>query len=112
MTAPLPLITPGCPARTALDMLGGKWRLLLLHLLAPAPLRYSELRQQLPDISEKVLTQELRNLLDADLLTRAADTGTYALIERGRLGLPVLAALQAFGLAYVGKAVTAAGVLA
>jgi len=100
------LFTPGCPVRTALDMLGGKWRLLLLKVLSAGPLRYGELRQQLPGISEKVLAQELRLLADSDLVERCnygevPPRVDYRLTARGQLSLPVLQALQEFGLAYV-----------
>jgi DNA-binding HxlR family transcriptional regulator len=86
-------------------MLGGKWRLLLLRGLAGGPRRYGQLRQQLPDISEKVLAQELKNLADAGLLTRrnygeVPPRVDYALTARGKLALPVLEALLHFGLAY------------
>jgi DNA-binding HxlR family transcriptional regulator len=99
-------LTPGCPVRTALEMLGGKWRLLILRSLASGPLRYGQLRQQLPELSEKMLAQELKNLVDADLLVRrnygeVPPRVDYALAPRGELALPVLEALLNFGLAYV-----------
>ena len=98
-------ITPGCPIRTALEMLGGKWRLLVLHQLAAGPLRFGELRRQLPDISEKVLVQELKHLATADLLIRTSHGEVpprveYHLTTLGQQALPLLAATAAFGHAY------------
>ncbi|MCC3159599.1 helix-turn-helix transcriptional regulator [Hymenobacter sp. 15J16-1T3B] len=91
--------------RTAIELLGGKWRLLILQQVASGARRYSQLRQVLPDISEKVLAQELKNLVDADLLRRQEQGPgparvEYELTEAGRQALPVLAALLTFGLGY------------
>jgi DNA-binding HxlR family transcriptional regulator len=63
-------ITARCPIRTTLELVGGKWKLLILFQLANKPLRPSELKRQIPDISEKMLIQELKNLMDAKLVER------------------------------------------
>lgn len=98
-------ITPTCPVRTTLEMLGGKWSLLILHQLAEGPLRFGELRRLLPDISEKVLVQELKQLALADLLVRTNHGEVpprveYCLTFLGRQAQPVLAATAAFGQLY------------
>lgn len=98
-------LTPSCPIRTTLEMLGGKWRLLVLHQLAAGPLRFGELRRQLPDISEKVLVQELKHLATSNLLVRTSHGEVpprveYHLTALGREALPLLAATAAFGSAY------------
>ena len=105
MSVPSDRPTPGCPIRTTFEMLGGKWRLLLLHQLAGGPLRYGELRRRLPDISEKVLAQELRHLATAELLRRTNHGEVpprveYCLTPLGRQALPLLAATTDFGHAY------------
>ena len=55
---------PDCPVRNILSRVSDKWSLLVMHelLIHPAPLRFSELRKAIPDISQKVLTTTLRNL--------------------------------------------------
>lgn len=98
-------ITPTCPIRTTLEMLGGKWSLLILHHLSAGPRRFGEVRRQLPDISEKVLIQELKQLAMADLLVRTSygevpPRVEYHLTALGRLALPVLAATATFGQLY------------
>ncbi len=104
--AVLPLsITPACPIRTTLDMLGGKWSLLILHQLAGGARRFGELTRLVPDISEKVLVQELRKLANADLLVRTNHGEVpprvdYCLTPLGHHALPVLAATAQFGLTY------------
>lgn len=106
MSLPLPdRITAGCPVRTTLEMLGGKWSLLVLHQLAEGACRFGELRQWMPDISEKVLVQELKRLLLAGLIktTPAADAparAAYYLTGLGREGLLVLDAVTQFGFVY------------
>ncbi|MGA5565743.1 winged helix-turn-helix transcriptional regulator [Streptomyces platensis] len=51
-----------CGLDAAVDVIGGKWKVLLLWALAQRPQRFGELRRELPKISEKVLTQQLREL--------------------------------------------------
>jgi DNA-binding HxlR family transcriptional regulator len=99
-------ITPRCPIRTTLELLGGKWRLLIVHQLAAGPLRFGELKRLLPDISEKMLVQEVRLLTDAALLSRrnygeVPPRVEYALTAAGREALTVVAAAAAFGQSYL-----------
>jgi DNA-binding HxlR family transcriptional regulator len=63
-------VTARCPIRTTLELVGGKWKLLILFQLAGRQLRLSELKRQIPDISEKMLIQELKNLIDSRLVER------------------------------------------
>lgn len=51
-----------CPVRTVIDHIGGKWSSLLLLALAERPYRFGELRRLVPDISQRMLTQTLRDL--------------------------------------------------
>ncbi|MGN1375952.1 MAG: winged helix-turn-helix transcriptional regulator [Prevotella sp.] len=55
---------PDCPVRNILSRIGDKWSLLVMHTLLShkSPLRFSELRRSIPDISQKVLTTTLRDL--------------------------------------------------
>ena len=55
---------PDCPVRNILSRVGDKWSLLLMHHIMhhPEPMRFSDLRKSIPDISQKVLTSTLRNL--------------------------------------------------
>ncbi|MEV6214929.1 helix-turn-helix domain-containing protein [Nocardia sp. NPDC051833] len=59
-----------CPARQLLDRIGDKWVSLAINALADGPLRYSEINQRLAGVSQKMLTQTLRNLERDGLLTR------------------------------------------
>ena len=51
-----------CPVRDVLQQIGGKWSTLLLEALAKQPYRFGELRRMIPDISQRMLTQTLRDL--------------------------------------------------
>jgi DNA-binding HxlR family transcriptional regulator len=93
----------GCPVELAVDVLGGRWRTVLLARLKEGVHRYGELRRLVPGISEKMLTQRLREL-EADGLITRRDLGTvpphveYDLTDAGRSLIPVLQALHDWGL--------------
>lgn len=78
-----------CPIRDVLDQLGDKWSMLLVVLLAAKPQRFSELRRRLPDISQRMLTETLRELTRNGLATRTVfptrpPSVEYALTVAGR----------------------------
>lgn len=60
-----------CPVRTVIDHIGGKWSSLLLLALAEQPYRFGELRRLVPDISQRMLTQTLRDLQRDGYVDRA-----------------------------------------
>lgn len=90
---------PRCPIRTTLDVVGGKWALLIIQQLRAGPKRFGEITHAIPEISEKMLTQELRHLQQQQLVARA-DEGHYQLTAAGELALPLIAAMAEFGRAY------------
>jgi DNA-binding HxlR family transcriptional regulator len=92
----------GCPVELSLDLLGGKWKSVILARLKDRPLSYGELRQLIPDLSDKVLTERLKGLEEQGLVGRDQPGGQpprlrYALTERGQSLKPVLEALYAWG---------------
>lgn len=64
------LSTHACPVRDVVDHLGDKWSTLLLIALANGPLRFGALRRTVPDISQRMLTQTLRDLQRDGLIGR------------------------------------------
>ena len=99
-------ITPRCPIRTTLELLGGKWRLLIIYQLGEQTARFSELKRSLPDISEKMLVQELKNLADDDLVIRRSygevpPRVDYRLTAQGKKVLPLINHLRVFGQEYI-----------
>ncbi|WP_245665697.1 winged helix-turn-helix transcriptional regulator [Nocardia sienata] len=89
-----------CQVELAMDTIGGKWAVVILGYLKERPRRYGELRRLVPQITEKMLTQRLRELEAARLIERtvhdaAVRTVTYRLIDPGLQ--PVLQALYDWG---------------
>lgn len=92
--------TYGCPVELSLDLLGGKWKSIILARLKDRPMRYGELRRSVPALSDKVLTRRLRELVDGGLLLAASgeEDMRYRLSERGETLRPVLQSLYDWGL--------------
>ena len=65
-------LNPLCPARLVLDRIGDKWAMLIVNRLAEGPLRFNALRKQIGGISQKMLSQTLKNLERDGLITRTA----------------------------------------
>jgi DNA-binding HxlR family transcriptional regulator len=98
-------VTARCPIRTTLELVGGKWKLLILFQLAQKPLRLSELKRMIPDASEKMLIQELKHLLRSRLIERrnygeVPPRVEYALAAIGQEVMPLLASMRTFAQAY------------
>lgn len=100
---------PECPVATAVSLIGGKWKLLILRNLKERPWRFNELQRDLDGISQKVLTDSLRQMIEDGLAYRH-DYHTqplrveYGLTELGTQMLPIVDALADFGNYY--KSVT------
>lgn len=84
-----------CPVELSLEVLGGKWRVVILAHIKQGELRYAELRRRIPRMSEKMLTQRLRELAAIGLISKRG--GAYNLTERGERARKALTALHAFG---------------
>lgn len=96
---------PACPVATAVSLIGGKWKLLILRNLRLRPWRFNELQRDLEGISQKVLTDSLRQMMDDGLAYRRdyqemPPRVEYGLTELGREMLPILDALAEFGSYY------------
>lgn len=89
----------GCVVEFALDVLGGKWKTIILVFLMEESLRYGQLRKLLPQLSDKVLTQRLAELEAAGLIkrSRSRTAATYSLSERGESLRSVMALLCDWG---------------
>jgi DNA-binding HxlR family transcriptional regulator len=82
-----------CPALTAaFELLGKRWTALILDVLAARPARFCEIHRAIPGLSDRLLTERLRELAAADLVTRtdATHTSAYELTEKGVRLLPGL----------------------
>ncbi|MFU0842407.1 MAG: HTH hxlR-type domain-containing protein [Burkholderia sp.] len=93
---------PACPVELTLSVIGGKWNVLILRDLLPGTKRFGELRRSLGGVSQKVLTDRLREMEARSLLSRHVYAEVpprveYSLTDLGRSLAPVLAAMQAWG---------------
>ena len=61
---------PVCPVATAVSIIGGKWKLLIIRNLKERPWRFNELQRDIEGISQKVLTDSLRQMIDNGLVYR------------------------------------------
>ncbi|WP_428565756.1 MAG: winged helix-turn-helix transcriptional regulator [Solidesulfovibrio sp. DCME] len=92
-----------CSMELSLAVIGGKWKpLILWHLRDVGTLRFSALRRTMPSITQKMLTQQLRELESDGLITRTVFAEVpprveYGLTEPGRDIIPILEALCRFG---------------
>jgi DNA-binding HxlR family transcriptional regulator len=91
-----------CPVELAVEIVGGKWKVVILAQLKERPLRYKELRSRVPTLSEKMLVQRLRDLEQLGLIVRHKRGGRgalsrYELTSRGESLKPALQALHDWG---------------
>ncbi len=96
---------PACPVATTVELIGSKWKLLIIRNLLTRPWRFNELKKDLAGISQKVLTDSLRALESDNLVTRTVYPEVpprveYALSELGKTLRPILDSMEAWGEAY------------
>ncbi|KAF1032562.1 MAG: putative HTH-type transcriptional regulator YybR [Burkholderia lata] len=93
----------GCSVEEAMRLLGGRWRLLLVSYLLDGPRRFSDLRRDMPGISQRMLTLDLRALEDAGLVQRTVYPEVpvrveYDLTADGDRLRPIVDVMREFGL--------------
>lgn len=96
---------PACPVATTVQLIGSKWKLLILRNLRMRPWRFNELRRDLEGLSQKVLTDSLRAMEDDGIITRTVYPEVpprveYALSPLGKSMEPILDAMEQWGSAY------------
>ena len=96
---------PACPVATTVQMIGSKWKLLLMRNLLQRPWRFNELKKDLEGISQKVLTDSLRSMEADGIITRTVYPEVpprveYALSDLGESMRPIMDAMAAWGINY------------
>ncbi|MBP5579229.1 MAG: helix-turn-helix transcriptional regulator [Ruminococcus sp.] len=96
---------PDCPVATTVQLIGNKWKLLILRNLLVRPWRFNELQKSLEGISQKVLTESLRSMESDGIVIRTVYAEVpprveYSLSELGETLRPILDAMQAWGQEY------------
>ena len=96
---------PPCPVATTIRLIGNKWKIFIIQRLLDRPWRFNELRRSIDGISERVLTDNLKELEADEIITRAVYPEVpvrveYALSETGESMRPIIASMREWGLAY------------
>ncbi len=96
---------PECPVATTVQLIGSKWKLLIIRNLRARPWRFNELQKNLTGISQKVLTDSLRALESDGIITRTVYAEVpprveYALSDLGETMRPILDAMEVWGSNY------------
>ena len=99
---------PDCPVATTVQLIGSKWKLLILRNLLERSWRFNELKRSLDGISQKVLTDSLRSMEEDGLITRTVFPEVpprveYALSDLGETMRPILDAMKGWGEDYKNK---------
>ena len=96
---------PACPVATSVSLIGDKWKLLIIRNLKSRTLRFNELQRDLDGISQKVITETLRQMIDDGLVYRNdyhenPPRVDYGLTDLGKEMMPIIDALADFGIYY------------
>lgn len=96
---------PACPVETTLTLIGDKWKVLILRDLLTGTKRFGELKKSVGNVSQKVLTAQLRDMEESGLVNRRAYAEVpprveYSLTELGQSLKPILASLWTWGEEY------------
>lgn len=96
---------PECPVATTVQLVGSKWKLLIMRNLLQRPWRFNELKKSLEGISQKVLTDSLRSMEADGIITRTVYAEVpprveYALSEVGESMRPIIKAMEEWGIGY------------
>ena len=96
----------GCPVEATLDLIGGKWKAIILYHLRDQVLRFNELQRRLTGISQRLLTKQLRELEEVGFVSRTVYAEVppkveYRLTKKGETLRPVIRALEIWGEDYL-----------
>ena len=96
---------PDCPVATAVQIIGSKWKLLILRNLLQRAWRFNELKKSIEGISQKVLTDSLRSMEADGIIIRTVYTDSpvkveYSLSELGESMRPIIKAMENWGISY------------
>lgn len=96
---------PACPVETTLTLIGDKWKVLILRDLMPGTKRFGELKKSVGNVSQKVLTAQLRAMEESGLVHREVYAEVpprveYSLTDLGRSLKPIMDSMVVWGAAY------------
>ena len=99
---------PECPVATTVELIGSKWKLLILKYLLNKTMRYNELKREIDGISQKVLTSTLKSMVEDGIVIRTSYPEVpprveYSLSEIGESMRPVIDVMADWGNTYINK---------
>jgi DNA-binding HxlR family transcriptional regulator len=99
----------GCPMVMTINIIGGKWKPVILHMLSSTSMRFGQLKKSIPPVSQKMLTQQLRELELDGIVSRTVYPEVpprvdYALTALGESLVPVIENLYQWGENYLKSA--------
>lgn len=99
--------TYSCPVEATLDVIGGKWKPIILWMVRSNVMRFSELQKAIPEVNSKTLTKQLRELEQDGVITRTMfpeipPRVEYSITEFGTSLIPIIHALCDWGAKYLG----------
>jgi DNA-binding HxlR family transcriptional regulator len=94
--------SPGCSVEAAIGLIDGKWKSVILFHLMAGTLRFNEIRRHIPDVTQRMLTNQLRELeqdgmIDRKVYAQVPPKVEYSLSPLGRSMEPILLALKSWG---------------
>ncbi|SDN06108.1 transcriptional regulator, HxlR family [Fictibacillus solisalsi] len=101
-------IKHGCPIELAMHIMGGKWKGIILSLLSKSPMYYNAIRREIPGITQRILTLQLRDMEKDGLVAREETNDSpkrvlYYLTDLGENFVPILKSLKQWGNIYIDK---------
>ena len=96
---------PDCPVATTVQLIGNKWKLLIIRNLLAGPQRFTEMKNTIPGLSQKVLTDSLRSMEEDGIVIRTVYPEVpprveYSLSELGESMRPIIKAMEIWGTEY------------
>ena len=91
-----------CPVEATMDVIGGKWKVIIIHHLLDGTKRFSELRRLIPQVTQRMLTSQLRELerdgvVHREIYAQVPPKVEYSLTELGKSLEPVLLVMHDWG---------------
>ena len=91
-----------CPVEATMDVIGGKWKIIIIHHLIPETRRFSELRRLIPQVSQRMLTSQLRELekhgiVHREVYPQVPPKVEYSLTQLGKSLEPILGVMHDWG---------------
>ncbi|MFN4316168.1 MAG: winged helix-turn-helix transcriptional regulator [Chitinophagaceae bacterium] len=96
-------ITNGCPITSTVLAIGGRWKIIILWQLKDGSLRYNEIKKSIPNISEKMLIQQLKELMKSGWVDKkdyheVPPRTEYSLTKLGKSFIPILESIYKWGI--------------